>query len=123
MFKVVIILPSFQSLFTLLSFLFLATCPLQVKPHQEYVVKVKNFLPPRAEEPEIHILEISEELLRYAPSLSNILASDNEFSDSQTHGAASQPSSRLQHYELFRKLDKSVSEAGENELDGNVEGG
>ncbi|KAK8377437.1 hypothetical protein O3P69_013816 [Scylla paramamosain] len=95
----------------------------QVKPHQEYVVKVKNFLPPRAEEPEIHILEISEALLRYAPSLSNILVSDNEISDSQTHGAASQPSSRLQHYELFRKLDNSVNEDGENELDGNVEGG
>ncbi|XP_064085152.1 high mobility group nucleosome-binding domain-containing protein 5-like [Macrobrachium nipponense] len=54
----------------------------QVKPHQEQMVKAKNFLPPHAEEPEIHIMELSEELLRYAPSLSNLLASDTELSES-----------------------------------------
>ena len=95
----------------------------QVKPHQEYVVKVKSFLPPRAEEPEIHILEISEELLKYAPSLSNLLASDNEFSDSQSHGAASHPSSRLQNYQLFRRHDNNPNEHIENNLDEDVDGG
>ncbi|KAA0186993.1 hypothetical protein HAZT_HAZT003036 [Hyalella azteca] len=54
----------------------------QVKPYQEGVVKVKNFLPPKAPEPEIHILEISEELLRNASSLGSLVLSD-ELSDSQ----------------------------------------
>jgi hypothetical protein len=53
-----------------------------VKPYQEGVVKVKNFLPPKAPEPEIHILEISEELLRNASSLGSLVLSD-ELSDSQ----------------------------------------
>nr|XP_053640589.1 uncharacterized protein LOC128694480 [Cherax quadricarinatus] len=71
----------------------------QVKPHQEHVVKVKSFLPPHAAEPEIHVLELSEELLRYAPSLSNLLASDNEFSDSQG------TNSRLNHFDAFRRRE------------------
>lgn len=94
----------------------------QVKPRQEYVVKVKNFLPPHADEPEIHILEISEELLRYAPSLSNLIASDNEVSDS--HGANSRLSSRLQHFELFQRHGNNLKpEDAERSQGGDSDGG
>ncbi|XP_050725498.1 spermatogenesis-associated protein 1-like [Eriocheir sinensis] len=94
----------------------------QVKPRQEYVVKVKNFLPPQADEPEIHILEISEELLRYAPSLSNLIASDNEMSDS--HGANSRLSSRLQHFELFQRHGNNLKpEDAERSQGGDSDGG
>lgn len=85
------------------------------------MVKVKNFLPPHAEEPEIHILEISEELLRYAPSLSNLLASDNEVSDS--HGANSSLSSRFQHFELFKKRNNLRPEDAERSQGGDSDGG
>ncbi|KAK7070318.1 spermatogenesis-associated C-terminus, partial [Halocaridina rubra] len=86
----------------------------QVKPHQEHVVKVKSFLPPNAEEPEIHVMELSEEILRYAPSLSNLLASDTEASDSQ-------PPSRLTQREIFNGVEnlESWAEAGERSWEEN----
>ncbi|XP_076052807.1 uncharacterized protein LOC143032223 [Oratosquilla oratoria] len=55
----------------------------QVKTHQEHQLKAKHFLPPFASDPEVHILELSESLLLKNPSLSNLVLSDAELSDSQ----------------------------------------
>ena len=53
----------------------------QVKPHQEVSLKVKHFLPPHTPDPEIHVMELSDELLQHTGSLSNLLMSDTEVSD------------------------------------------
>ncbi|KAL7640933.1 UNVERIFIED_CONTAM: hypothetical protein RMT77_008070 [Armadillidium vulgare] len=83
----------------------------QVKKHQESILKVKHFLPPQAIEPEIHILEVSEDLIKKSGSVPNLLLSESDYSD---HGALSALTGRLSYVgsetgEASRKSSRLLS--------------
>ncbi|RXG67166.1 hypothetical protein Avbf_15403 [Armadillidium vulgare] len=80
-------------------------------PHFYVYIRIKHFLPPQAIEPEIHILEVSEDLIKKSGSVPNLLLSESDYSD---HGALSALTGRLSYVgsetgEASRKSSRLLS--------------
>ncbi|ESO07047.1 hypothetical protein HELRODRAFT_98917, partial [Helobdella robusta] len=95
-------------------------CFTKIRPKQEKVMKVKNFLPPQANVPEIFILEINPDTSPFTPSIGTTTRSSSCSSPSPKHVIHGYHTSRISELSGSSKSPKLPTIYGGNKHNHNA---